>query len=549
MGKRLGALIGAIVSIVLVGPGSADAATFDVDSTADATHVGGCTAAPDDCSIRDAVAAVNASLDTANTINVPGGTYSLTAGQLDLAPLLAGANTTITGAGARDTKLDAGGLSRVFAITAGATAISGVTITGGLASDTGATPEVGDGGGIVIVGSGVGDTPSLTLTDSTVTNNTAAFNGGGIAAPSFHTGFGTETEDVSIVRSTISNNHLTGGTVPFAAIGAGIGTYGNLTVTNSTITGNTTDNLAAINMGGGIGAGIDPSNTGPTTVAITNSTISGNAANGAPTSTGGGLAIPSSSPSVSMSVVNTIIHGNSVNGADSDCFGVVAPTSKNNLTGDASCLFADAGSFQADPQLADLANNGGPTDTLLPAEGSPAIDAGDLDACPATDQRGVTRPQRGGCDIGAVELEVVPVPPTPTPKADLTMSIKATPASPKLGDKVKFALTVKNAGPDTANGVVLTGKLPAPGSRIVPPDGCTVKKFKPSPIPKRKLTCQLGALDSGASATRKVKVKPGEQTQAPRATAQVTSAVSDPNPANNVDKLKVDVRDKAKAHG
>jgi uncharacterized repeat protein (TIGR01451 family) len=545
MGRRFGALIGAVVMVVLVGPGSAEAATFDVDSTPDVTHVGGCTAAPDDCSVRDAIAAVNTSVDAANTVNLPAGTYPVTAGQLEINPATA-TDTTITGAGARQTILDAGGLSRVLVIDNSDTAIAGVTITGGLASDTGAGPQVGDGGGILMVG-GVLASPSLTLTDSTVTNNSAAFNGGGIAAPSFHVGPGTETSPVTITGSTISNNHLTGGTVPTAAIGAGIGTYGDLSVTNSTITGNTIDSSAVVNLGGGIGAGIDPTSTGPSTVTILNSTIAGNTVNGLPASMGGGLAIPSASPSVALNVTNTIIQANTVNATEGDCSGVVAPTSAANLTGDASCLFMDAGSVQGDPQLAALANNGGPTDTLLPAESSPAIDAGTQVGCPALDQRGITRPQRTTCDIGAVEVEPLPVPPPPppsaTPTADLGVALTVQPASPHIGDKVKFTLTVTNAGPDPATDTVLTGKLPAPASRVVPPDGCTITKFKPSPIPKRKLSCQLGTVAPATTVTRKVKVKPGDRTRLPRATAQVASSVADPAPANNVAKLKVDVRD------
>jgi hypothetical protein len=35
--------------------------------------------------------------------------------------------------------------------------------------------------------------------------------------------------------------------------------------------------------------------------------------------------------------------------------------------------------------------------------GSPAVDAALLENCPATDQRGVSRPQGAGCDIGAYE--------------------------------------------------------------------------------------------------------------------------------------------------
>jgi hypothetical protein len=69
-----------------------------------------------------------------------------------------------------------------------------------------------------------------------------------------------------------------------------------------------------------------------------------------------------------------------------------------------------------------LAGNGGPTRTLLPQSGSPLINAIPVVGCSGgntlagstvtTDQRGITRPQEGGCEIGSVELEVVqPAPP------------------------------------------------------------------------------------------------------------------------------------------
>jgi CSLREA domain-containing protein len=64
-----------------------------------------------------------------------------------------------------------------------------------------------------------------------------------------------------------------------------------------------------------------------------------------------------------------------------------------------------------DPKLAPLGDNGGPTETHLLLDDSPAIDAGNPDtpgsderACPAADQRGVARPLGGRCDIGAVEV-------------------------------------------------------------------------------------------------------------------------------------------------
>jgi predicted outer membrane repeat protein len=60
----------------------------------------------------------------------------------------------------------------------------------------------------------------------------------------------------------------------------------------------------------------------------------------------------------------------------------------------------------ADPLLGPLADNGGPQQTMALGAGSPAINAGNLTACPATDQRGIGRPQGSGCDIGAYEVVV-----------------------------------------------------------------------------------------------------------------------------------------------
>lgn len=57
-----------------------------------------------------------------------------------------------------------------------------------------------------------------------------------------------------------------------------------------------------------------------------------------------------------------------------------------------------------DPKLGELADNIGPTKTMALLAGSPAIDAGTSEDAPATDQRGVKRPQGSGIDIGAYEF-------------------------------------------------------------------------------------------------------------------------------------------------
>jgi len=62
-------------------------------------------------------------------------------------------------------------------------------------------------------------------------------------------------------------------------------------------------------------------------------------------------------------------------------------------------------------QLGALADNGGPSWTMLPASTSPVIDRIDVAAasCGArADQRGVPRPQGSKCDIGAVEYRLAP---------------------------------------------------------------------------------------------------------------------------------------------
>src|SRR5690606_26603740 len=63
-----------------------------------------------------------------------------------------------------------------------------------------------------------------------------------------------------------------------------------------------------------------------------------------------------------------------------------------------------------DVGLRPLADNGGPTLTMLPERGSPVIDVvpGGASGCGSgvePDQRGVARPLGPGCDAGAVEVD------------------------------------------------------------------------------------------------------------------------------------------------
>jgi hypothetical protein len=267
-----------------------------------------------------------------------------------------------------------------------------LTITGGHAA--------GNGGGIFAAG-------PLTVLNSSIVSNRANAAGGGIGSN------GT----VTITGSTIDSNISGGG-------GGGISTgpsSSSLTLTNSTVSNN---------VGSGIGTAAAVS------MLLVNSTVAGNT-NG-PGSLGGGIFNAGTTTLVYSTIVrNTASAFSNIDSFDLVSFGSVialpggpagsinclASTTSSgfNYSDDDSCHFGQPTDHESapDPQLGALANNGGPTQTVLPNPGSPLIDAIPISSCQAdgaagitTDQRGVTRPQAAGCDIGAVEV-VAPVAPTP----------------------------------------------------------------------------------------------------------------------------------------
>jgi LPXTG-site transpeptidase (sortase) family protein len=130
-------------------------------------------------------------------------------------------------------------------------------------------------------------------------------------------------------------------------------------------------------------------------------------------------------------LTNTIIANNNSLG----CFGWLHPASSNNLiesTGSNVCGLTNGvngniiGNPTANAQypfLGALTDNGGFTQTHALLTGSPATDAGAT--CPATDQRGVTRPQPAGgaCDIGAYEAgAIIPVVQSSDPSTNATIT-------------------------------------------------------------------------------------------------------------------------------
>jgi CSLREA domain-containing protein/uncharacterized repeat protein (TIGR01451 family) len=524
----------ALIALALLAPAAGQAATFTVNTTADSSVPGGCTTDPA-CSLRDAIAAAGSSAEPDDTVVIPAGNYAVESSQLDLVDSgTEGETVTIRGAGARSTVIDAGGNSRVIEVAGDKVTIEGVMITGGRAVEVNPGESLtGDGGGILAY-----EVEQLTLNAVTLTGNTASQNGGGIAAPPE----GAERVALTINNSTISNNKVTGGLVE--GLGGGVYVLGDLSMTNSTVMGNSAEGTVGTVQGGGVLSALDVSDTEPTAVNIVNSTIAGNSVGTG--GVGGGLSIYNPTPGVvtTLAVKNTIVAGNTGPMGSSNCGSVAMLTSDHNLSSDESCMFTDPGSKQnADPLLGGLQNNGGETDTLALQPGSPAIDAGTNAGCPATDQRGVSRPQGPNCDIGAFEREVVVPPPPPVAAANLRLKIKPKPKRPKVGGKLAFLVTVSNRGPSTATGVVVKGTVPALTRKVRAPKvngkrACKLAKVRGG---KRKLTCKLGSIATGKAKKLRVVVKTKKATKV-RVRARVRSGLSDPNLKDNKSKRGVKIR-------
>lgn len=99
---------------------------------------------------------------------------------------------------------------------------------------------------------------------------------------------------------------------------------------------------------------------------------------------------------------------------------------------------------------------------LLP--GSPAIDAGDVGTCPATDQRGVARPQGAGCDMGAYESRGFAL--VESGGAGQSTPVYTAFAAP-------LSVTLGEAGGNLLPGAIITFTAPAGGASIAPPTTMT----------------------------------------------------------------------------
>ena len=474
--------------------------TFVVNSTADAPDANladdVCATAAKTCTLRAAVQQANAS-PGADAITVLGGAYMLSIagadeqaakGDLDIT-----SNLTISGVPTGTVTINAAQIDRIFDVYTATVTLGNLTMQNGKTSANGGT--IYNRGTLnmthdYLVGS-VTDTNGggiFNATTGTVTVNNSTFeslrasNGGAIwNAGTMHVidslfsdnqaqssgGAITNDQTLTMTRSLLRRNLAFAG----GAIQQGDGT---LAIQTSTIDSNTAVYGGAIAIDGGAVAIIENSTLNNNTASqgggifnlgmltLLNSTLSTNSASNTFTDqVGGGIFNGGNATANSATMVNnvasngsavrstgTITFTNSIVAQSEDtagganCSGTVRSAGYNLDSGD-TCGFTVIGDLRnANPMLGELALNGATNQTHALLPGSRAIDSGAQNGCPATDERGVTRPQGPRCDMGAFEREqaatatpitVTPQPGTPTATPTMTSVSETTitlPATP-----------------------------------------------------------------------------------------------------------------------
>ncbi|MBT3322839.1 MAG: hypothetical protein HN392_11205 [Anaerolineae bacterium] len=379
-----------------------------------------------------------ASLKTAISNAISGDTITIScSGTIVLTSIITiDKDLTIEGSGADQLAISGNNTSMVFRINGSTLAeITGLTIQNGYASD--------DGGGLANAG-------TLTLTDVNFSNNSAADNGGGL----YNFNGSVTLKDVTFSGNSAASSgggaYNYHGAIELTNVvffdnsatenGGGLGNRDKATLTDVIFLENTASGSTSSAGGGMYGY------AGGTTTELRNTTFSGNSAaygggmfnyrsnpsltnvtfsDNSATSSGGGLYNEGSTPTltnvtftdnsattsgggiynrIDAPTLKNVIIANSTGG---DCIGSLDSSSANNLiedTGANACGLtngANGNIIGTDPDLGPLQNNGGFTQTHALLTSSDAIDKGAN--CPADDQRGVVRPQRAACDIGAYE--------------------------------------------------------------------------------------------------------------------------------------------------
>lgn len=285
------------------------------------------------------------------------------------------------------------------------------SVTGNSATGHGGNPgNGGNGGGIYMDGVG----QSLVICGTTISGNAGNAYGGGLFRVSNDGSGATEIDPITVDANTIPDHdpsmagglylqgmaiELTNTTISNnesrSAAGLFVGPNSTANLTNVTIAHNT----ALSGLAGGVFF------SDPVSGTLLNCTLAHNRAPGEvafAAATVGGSAV---------TLTNTLFAGHEVgNGWNPiTCRNTFIegggnaqhPVERSGGGSDDPDALCSPDVLVADPLLGPLEDNGGPTLTLMPSSGSPALGLGT--GCPETDQRGVARADP--CTSGAVEAD------------------------------------------------------------------------------------------------------------------------------------------------
>jgi CSLREA domain-containing protein len=355
--------------LAIAGPAGADQ-TFTVNRLTDDGD-GVCDST---CSLRDAIDIANSTAGH-DTIVLPAGTLRIQLSNTDEDNDFYGdfdikGDLTIRGQGTSTTTVQSFVANqRVFDVVTGATdlTLQDLAVAGGSGIDF--------GGGIRDANTGQLTLERVAVHDNIVSSDNATY--------AYGAGVYKSAGSLIVSDSAIYNNGLT-----LALFGGGILLEtASADIENTTISGN-----KATHSGGGIQNDMDNA------VTLAFDTITGNTA---VTGSGGGVGA-----GTHARIRSSIVAGNSASSGDNCDF---AGEDQGGNVGDAACGFnLPSDAIVTDPLLGPL--GGTPIPVEEPLLGSPAIDRA-VGGCPATDARGVPRPQGPACDSGAAERPEAGTPP------------------------------------------------------------------------------------------------------------------------------------------
>ncbi|MEX1366017.1 MAG: choice-of-anchor Q domain-containing protein [Nannocystaceae bacterium] len=258
----------------------------------------------------------------------------------------------------------------------------------------------GDGGGLYAAG-------PVTATGVMISGNTAGSNGGGIY---------NDAESTYASCHIADNQGENGGgmfdTGSHSTMLTGSSFVGNVAVGGAGIASRSLVSIVAVNsvfdgnQASDIGGGILTNGT----VDLLNCNVYGNVAlSDAGFASAGLTTFGGGSFAVESSIVGGNMVGKAMNLANCGCTGGgCSPDITSggfNIEDASTCgLDQDTDLADTDPGLMPLGDYGGPVPLHALMSNSAALDAASAEDCPATDARGVPRPDGDGCDIGAFEL-------------------------------------------------------------------------------------------------------------------------------------------------